>query len=190
MIASGLGYAFMAAFITSDTAAQGDKQSALQGTSSPAKDESELINTIRPRQDSKSTTCNAFGIDFQDGGSYFIDSRSNASYTCVSQFEGCQNDTASVLLVNDQTSDQYECTSVPTLPDDTSQLSTCPIDQNQMTTGNWSILALGNNGDDGAPFAWERNFYLKVGIPETTTVTPTVTYSITSTPLTTITSEH
>ncbi|KAF2166072.1 hypothetical protein M409DRAFT_66957 [Zasmidium cellare ATCC 36951] len=132
--------------------------------------------------------CYAFGIDFQDGGSYFIDSRSNASFTAVSQFEGCQNDTSYILLVNDETGDQYECSSVPTVPEDTAQLSTCPIEKNQMATGNWSILAIGNNGAEGDPFAWQRNFFISVGIPETTTYTPTVTYTQTSTPITTTTS--
>lgn len=119
---------------------------------------------------------------------WFPDSRSNASFTAVSQFEGCQNDTSSILLVNDETGDQYECSSVPTVPDDVSQLSTCPIDKNQMATGNWSILAIGNNGASGDPFAYQRNFYLSVGVPETTTLTPTVTYTQTSTPITTATS--
>lgn len=133
--------------------------------------------------------CYSFGIDFQDGGSYFIDSRSNASFTAVSQFEGCNNDTSSILLVNDETGDQYECSSVPTMPEDTSQLSTCPIEKSQMTTGNWSILAIGNNGADGDPFAWQRDFFISVGVPETTTYTPTVTYTQTSTPITTTTCE-
>ncbi|KAK4494328.1 hypothetical protein PRZ48_014626 [Zasmidium cellare] len=132
--------------------------------------------------------CYAYGIDFQDGGSYFIDSRSNVSFTAVSQFEGCQNDTSYILLVNDDTGDQFECSSVPTVPEDTAQLSTCPIEKNQMATGNWTILAIGNNGADGDPFAWQRNFYISVGIPETSTYTPTVTYTQTSTPITTITS--
>ena len=33
-------------------------------------------------------TCESYGIDFQDGGSYFIDSNSNASFTTVSEFSG------------------------------------------------------------------------------------------------------
>ena len=37
-------------------------------------------------------TCESYGIDFQDGGSYFIDSSSNASFTTVSEFSGLPTD--------------------------------------------------------------------------------------------------
>ena len=33
-------------------------------------------------------TCNAFGVDFQDGGSYFQNSLSTDDFTFVSKYEG------------------------------------------------------------------------------------------------------
>ncbi|KAK5129351.1 hypothetical protein LTR16_002224 [Cryomyces antarcticus] len=134
---------------------------------------------------SPDSVCLSFGIDFVNGGSYFIDSKSNASFTTVSQFEGCNADTANVLLV-DPTGTEYMCTDVPTQPDDVSELSTCPISKSQMFSGVWSILLLGNNGN-GNPFAYERDITLTVAPQTTTTITNTVTYSVTTTPNTTIT---
>jgi len=40
-------------------------------------------------------------------------------------------------------------------------MSTCPIEKDQMTSGEWSILVIGNNAD-GNPFAYERDFNLTV----------------------------
>jgi hypothetical protein len=121
------------------------------------------------RQQDQDSTCIVYGIDFQNDASYFINNESNEDFTLVTQFEGCRcyrradncwlaadsltgnNDTASILLVNDDTSDEYECTPVPTVPQDTSQLSVCPIKKNQIATGSYSILTIGNNGN-GNPF--------------------------------------
>ena len=41
-------------------------------------------------------------------------------------------------------------------------MTTCPIEKDQMTSGEWSILVIGNNAD-GNPFAYERDFSLTVG---------------------------
>lgn len=100
------------------------------------------------------STCNTFGIDFVDGNTYFINTLSSDDFTCVSQFEGCNSDVADVLLV-DPTGEEYLCSEIPTTPDDTSQMSTCPIEKSQMISGLWRILVLGNNGD-GNPLAAER----------------------------------
>ncbi|OQO00148.1 hypothetical protein B0A48_13935 [Cryoendolithus antarcticus] len=144
-------------------------------TSSPAQ--------IFRRQMNANSTCNAYGIDFQNGGSYFINTLSQANFTCVMQFEGCNNDTAAIMLVNDQASDQYLCSSVPTVPDDVNQMSTCPIMKSQMSSGMWSILALGNNAN-GNPFAWRRDFTLAAAPQQTTTIYGTITQTVSSTPLT------
>ncbi|KAM3424320.1 hypothetical protein BST61_g11143 [Cercospora zeina] len=131
--------------------------------------------------------CYSYGIDFQHLGSYFIDSRSTDPFTVVSQFKQCENNTSAyILLVDNDNDKQYECTGVPTTPDLTSQMSSCPITKNEMTSGAWSVLVIGNNGD-GSPFAWQRDFTLTVGVPVTTTTTSTVTYTQTTTPVTTIT---
>jgi hypothetical protein len=89
-----------------------------------------------------SPSCIAFGVDFQDGGSYFQNSLSNSDFTFVSQFEGslshtsfsiwrtladvdagCEPDVANNILIDDQ-GDQYECTDTNLTPSDTNELST------------------------------------------------------------------
>ncbi|KAF2002817.1 hypothetical protein P154DRAFT_461733 [Amniculicola lignicola CBS 123094] len=126
--------------------------------------------------------CVSYGIDFQDEQNYFINSLSADPFTCVSEFDGeCQPDVADTLLV-DPNGDEYLCSQVDTTPMNESKLSTCPILKNAMTSGAWMILVLGNNGDSGQPFAWQRDIYLDVGPQIITTYTPTITYNITSTP--------
>jgi hypothetical protein len=67
--------------------------------------------------------CQSFGVDYQDGQSYFVNSLSNASFTMVEEFTGCANDTAQNILV-DPSGNQYECTDTPLLPSNTSELTT------------------------------------------------------------------
>ncbi|OCL00380.1 uncharacterized protein K441DRAFT_533440 [Cenococcum geophilum 1.58] len=112
--------------------------------------------------------CNSFGMDFQNGGAYFQNSLSTEPFTFVSEFEGCNNDTANNVLV-DPTGEQYLCTDTNLTPDDTNQMSTCPLNKNQLSSGAWSVLILSNNGD-GDPIAYERDFSLDVGPQSTSTV--------------------
>lgn len=132
-------------------------------------------------------SCLSYGIDFVNGGSYFINTLSNDSFTCVTQFSGrvkfmasctnirvltsnpgCQNDTANVVLV-DPSGDEYECTDIPLDPDYTSEMSTCPIEKDQMTSGEWGLIVISNNGN-GDPIAYERDFYITAGPQATVTV--------------------
>lgn len=127
------------------------------------------------------SVCNSFGIDFQDEGHYFINQASNESFTAVSQFEGCNTgDPADVALV-DPSGDELYCSDVATTPNDVSMVSTCPIQKNQMVSGHWILLIFGNNGD-GQPFAYQRDLYLDVGTQATATITPTVTWNVTTSP--------
>ncbi|THX89918.1 hypothetical protein D6D05_00897 [Aureobasidium pullulans] len=130
-------------------------------------------------------TCVSYGIDFQNGGNYFQNISSTDAFTFASLFEGCDNDVANNLLV-DPNGDEHQCTDTPLQPDDTTQLSTCPMDKNQLWSGDWSVLIISNNGD-ADPIAYERDFYLNVGLPSTTTYTPTVTIYSTTTPLVLVT---
>ena len=130
-------------------------------------------------------TCLSYGVDFQTNGNYFQNISSTAPFTFASLFEGCESDVANNILV-DPNGDEYQCTDTPLQPDDVIELSTCPLDKDQMWTGDWSVLIISNNGD-GDPIAYERDFYLSVGLPSTITYTPTVTVTSTSTPLVVIT---
>jgi hypothetical protein len=97
-------------------------------------------------------------VDFLDEEHYFINTLSLESFTVVSTFHGCNTGMADVLLVDIAGGNEFLCSQVPTVPEDTPELSTCPILKSQMTTGDWIIEVLGNNGD-GNPFAWERGLF-------------------------------
>ncbi|KAK4503240.1 hypothetical protein PRZ48_006668 [Zasmidium cellare] len=132
-------------------------------------------------QDNCTTTCQSFGVDFVDGGSYFQNIDSTQPFTAVQEFEGCQDDQSNNILV-DPTGEQYECSKTPLTPDDTRQTVTCPIDKNQLTSGEWSLIIISNNGQC-EPIDYIRQFSLSVGPQLTTTVVPTVTLTTTSTPI-------
>lgn len=129
--------------------------------------------------------CYSYGVDYLDEGHYFINATSADKFSLVSYFQGCYQDVADVLLAEprDVSSTEYLCDQIRTYPDNELMTSTCPIQKNQMKSGHWILTVSGNNGDDGQPFAWQRDLYLTVGTPVTTTFTPTVTFSIFSTPI-------
>lgn len=103
--------------------------------------------------------CYSYGVDFVDEGHYFINSQSTEQFSAVSTFKGCNSGEADILLV-DPNDIEYLCDDIPTTPDDTKQLSNCPIQKDQMSSGHWLLLILGNNGDYPAqPFAWQRGMY-------------------------------
>lgn len=113
--------------------------------------------------------CHSYGIDFQDkGGPYFQNISSPEDFTFVSTFEGCENDYATNIIV-DPHGDQLQCSDTPLQPDDTYQMSTCPLKKNSLYSGAWSLIILGNNGDK-EQFAYQRDFNLIVGEPVTSTV--------------------
>jgi hypothetical protein len=103
--------------------------------------------------------CYSYGVDFVDEGSYFINSQSTEDFTAVSYFQGCNDDKADVLLVAPEDTPgetEFLCDKVRTTPENENKLSTCPIKKNQMASGHWLLLVLGNNGKGGQPFAWQR----------------------------------
>lgn len=53
---------------------------------------------------------------------------------------------------------EFFCSLIPTLPDNTAQLSTCPVLKSSMSSGTYMILILGNNGN-GQPYAWQRGMF-------------------------------
>ncbi|RMZ28856.1 hypothetical protein D0859_07056 [Hortaea werneckii] len=144
------------------------------------------LSEIVRRQNNADSTCQVFGKDFQAGGSYFLNSNSSQNFMASYQLRGCNDATADVMLVNMNNGDQYFCSSVPTVPDNTTQVSTCPVQHSQLTTANYSIITLGNNGK-GNPFAVQRDFVLNVGKQETSTVTISMPSTVTSTPMNTVT---
>lgn len=159
-----------------------------------------------------SAQCEVYGIDIQNGGTYFENSELTVPFTLVQEFSGCDNDTANVRSSNpstclsktnqelqnilvDPNGDQYECSDTPLVPAYTPETVTCSDwPQDKLYSGDWSLVVISNNGD-GDPIAYQRDFSLTVGTPTTVTVTPTVTatdletsvFSILSTTSSTIT---
>ncbi|KAL1297196.1 hypothetical protein AAFC00_004766 [Neodothiora populina] len=131
-------------------------------------------------------SCVSYGVDFQSGGSYFQNISSTDDFSFVSVFEGCQDDVANNILV-DPNGDEYQCTDTPLQPDDTNQMATCPMQKDDMFTGDWSVIIISNNGDSD-PIAYERDFYVSVGVPQTYTFTPTLTLTAVTTPILNVTS--
>jgi hypothetical protein len=135
--------------------------------------------------------CYSYGVDFIDEGSYFINATSTEDFSAVSYFQGCNKDgEADVMLIAPEDAPgetEFICDQIPTTPDNTNEISKCPIQKDQMVSGHWLLLVMGDNGKDangenGQPFAWQRDLYLTVGTAVTTTYTPTVTASMTETP--------
>lgn len=125
--------------------------------------------------------CKSFGVDYQDGGKYYQNIISNNPFTFVSIFQGCEPDFANNILV-DPAGTQYLCSDTELTPSDTPEMSTCPLNNTQLSNGPWSVIILSNNGN-AQPIAYQRDFSLSVGPQSTLTMTPTVTANITSTPI-------
>ncbi|KAK3117525.1 hypothetical protein LTR53_001042 [Teratosphaeriaceae sp. CCFEE 6253] len=118
-------------------------------------------------------TCDSYGLDFQNGGSYFQNSLSSDLFTALQEFEGCQNDTANNVFV-DPNGDQSQCSDSALTPDDMPQLITCADwPKNKLYNGEWSLLIISNNGN-GDPIAYERDFSLSVGPQQTTTISTSI----------------
>ncbi|THX35396.1 hypothetical protein D6D12_00308 [Aureobasidium pullulans] len=125
------------------------------------------------------SACTSYGIDFKGDGHYFINKNSNESFTAVSEFYECTG-TANVILIAPD-GDSFYCSDVPTTPDYTDAVTTCPIQKNQMYSGDWTLVLLDNNGNNTS-FSAKRVLHLDVGEQVTSTVIPTITLSVTQTP--------
>ncbi|THV73420.1 hypothetical protein D6D28_03292 [Aureobasidium pullulans] len=125
------------------------------------------------------SACTSYGIDFKGNGHYFINKNSNESFTAVSEFYDCTG-TANVILIAPD-GDSFYCSDVPTTPDYTDAVTTCPIQKNQMYSGDWTLVLLDNNGNNTS-FSAKRVLHLDVGEQVTSTVIPTITLSVTQTP--------
>lgn len=139
----------------------------------PAHEDS--LGNVMKRQMNASSVCSTSGVNYQDGGDYFINTNSNQAFQIVSTFQGCNNDTES-------TGDQYDCGQVLTVPNGFPQTATCLILKSQFISGTYLIITVGNNGN-GQPFAYQRQITIRVGTQQTitrystatTTIAPTIT---------------
>lgn len=122
--------------------------------------------------------CQSFGLDYVDGGSYFQNSNVDNTFTASQEFSGCTNDTSHNVLV-DPNGDQTECSQTSMQPSNVTQTVTCDAWTNQnMSSGDWSILIISNNGNESA-IAYQRDFHIDVGQPNaTTSAAPTITNTV------------
>ncbi|RMZ18074.1 hypothetical protein D0860_00013 [Hortaea werneckii] len=132
--------------------------------------------------------CMGFAMDFHDGGSYFQNISSADDFSFSSEFEGCQADAYANNLLVDPNGDQYLCTDTDLFPDDNTETSTCPLQKQQMWSGDWTVVIISNNGEKGCPIAIQRDFELTVAEPSTEVYTPTITVPSVITPVETSTS--
>lgn len=123
--------------------------------------------------------CESYGVDFKDNRDYFINIKSNESFTAASEFYNCQEPARAILITPKNQS--IFCSDVPTSPDYTDETTTCPILKNQMYSGDWTLILLDNNGN-ASTFNAKRRLHLNVGEQVTSTVIPTITLSVTQTP--------
>ncbi|KAK4501589.1 hypothetical protein PRZ48_007398 [Zasmidium cellare] len=112
--------------------------------------------------------CHSFGIDYRDGGSYFLESSRSVSFTALQYFTGCQNDVAENLLI-DPSGNEKRCNRTPMQPEGVAQRVDCG--GIQVYTGDWSILVLSYNGG-AEPIMDQRDFHLSVGEQDGAAATP------------------
>ncbi|GAP83102.2 hypothetical protein SAMD00023353_0401010 [Rosellinia necatrix] len=124
-----------------------------------------------------SAACTVYGVDYSNGGSYNIDTSSDALFTFTSVFQGCTQEAVKPVLV-DPAGHQYTCGAINTTPDGEEEKSTCSIAYSSMFSGQWKIII------SGTGVAVQRVINLTSVAPSTVivTATPTVTVGITSTP--------
>lgn len=112
--------------------------------------------------------CNSFGIDYQDGGRYFVEASRSSHFVALQYFSGCQNDFAENVLI-DPKGNEKKCNRSPMQPDGAVQHINC--DGIRLYTGEWSILVL-SHGSGAEPILHQRDFYLSVGQESDVSTTP------------------
>ncbi|OIW28951.1 hypothetical protein CONLIGDRAFT_401496 [Coniochaeta ligniaria NRRL 30616] len=129
------------------------------------------------RVNAAEAACSSYGVDYSNGGAYYIDGSSNQYFSFITVFQGCTQESISPVLVGPD-DNEYACSSINTQPAGTQVTSTCGIPYSAMQSGTWRIIV------QSSQIAVQRTVTLTVGVPQTvvTTVTPTVVLGITSTP--------
>ncbi|KAF2170938.1 hypothetical protein M409DRAFT_51178 [Zasmidium cellare ATCC 36951] len=115
-----------------------------------------------------SPSCHSVGIDYQDGGSYFLEASRSLSFTALQYFSDCQNDFADNLLI-DPSGNEKRCNRTPMQPDGLLHQVDC--EGINVYTGDWSILILSYNGG-AEPLMDQRDFHLSVEEPIDVDTTP------------------
>lgn len=136
-----------------------------------------VLALLLARVEAAEAACSSYGVDYSNGGAYYIDGSSNQYFSFITVFQGCTQESISPVLVGPD-DNEYACSSISTQPAGTQVTSTCGIPYSAMQSGTWKIII------QSSQIAVQRTVTLTVGVPQTvvTTVTPTVVLGITSTP--------
>ncbi|KAK4229416.1 hypothetical protein QBC38DRAFT_109107 [Podospora fimiseda] len=120
--------------------------------------------------------CTSYGVDYANGGSYYIDGTSNQYFSFITIFQGCSQETISPVLIGPD-DNQYACSSIKIDQSGVQVTSTCGIPFSYMKSGVWKIIIAGNQ------ISTQRTIGLTVGAPQITyvTATPTVVVGVTTT---------
>ncbi|KAK4466468.1 hypothetical protein QBC42DRAFT_335552 [Cladorrhinum samala] len=120
--------------------------------------------------------CTSYGVDYSNGGAYYIDGASNQYFSFVTIFQGCTQEAISPVLIGPD-NNQYACSVIRTEPAGVQTTSTCGIPFSAMRSGTWKIIV------SGSQISSQRTISLTVGVPQTTwvTATPTVVVGYTTT---------
>ncbi|KAK4194999.1 hypothetical protein QBC40DRAFT_269641 [Triangularia verruculosa] len=123
-----------------------------------------------------SSACTSYGVDYSNGGAYYIDGSSNQYFSFITIFQSCGPESISPVLIGPD-DNQYVCSVIGTGQAGVQVTSTCGIPFSAMKSGNWKIILSGNQ------ISTQRTFSVTVGVPETTyvTATPTVVVGVTTT---------
>ncbi|KAK4164455.1 hypothetical protein QBC43DRAFT_288705 [Cladorrhinum sp. PSN259] len=108
--------------------------------------------------------CTSYGVDYANGGSYYIDGSSNQYFSFITIFQGCAQESITPVLIGPD-NNQYACSVIKTEPAGVQVTSTCGIPFSYMKSGVWKIIVAGNQVSS------QRTIGLTVGLPQTTWVT-------------------
>ncbi|KAK4154180.1 hypothetical protein C8A00DRAFT_43041 [Chaetomidium leptoderma] len=111
-----------------------------------------------------SAECTSYGVDYSNGGTYYIDGASNQYFSFVTVFQGCSQETINPVLVGPN-DNAYACSAIKTNPAGVQVTSTCGIPFSAMVSGRWKIIIAGDQ------ISSQRAVTLTVGLPQTTWVT-------------------
>ncbi|KAB5577570.1 hypothetical protein GE09DRAFT_1168517 [Coniochaeta sp. 2T2.1] len=118
--------------------------------------------------------CSSYGVDYSNGGAYYIDGSSNQYFSFITVFQGCSQESISPVLVGPD-DNEYACSAINTQPAGSQVTSTCGIPYSAMQSGTWKIIV------QGSQIAVQRTITLTVGVPQTVVVTVSVQSTITQT---------
>ncbi|KAK0702629.1 hypothetical protein B0T21DRAFT_388046 [Apiosordaria backusii] len=113
------------------------------------------------------SACTSYGVDYSNGGAYYIDGSSNQYFSFINIFQGCGQESISPVLIGPD-NNQYACSVIRTDQAGIQVTSTCGIPFSSMRSGNWKIILSGNQ------ISSQRTFSVTVAVLTTLVQTQTL----------------